>query len=314
MNDDVVATFHSNGFVGPLNVISKEEAASALKEVRHELSIEGSSRFKLHLVLPFIDRIAHHPKLVSAVQQALGSENLLLWSSDINIKGANTTHYFEPHQDSAYAGLSPATNCLTAWVVGVVDGCLQFYPQSHKMGKLLHLKSQQNQNNLLSLGQYIDTDIIAKLQKPVWIPLRGGQATLHSFDTVHSSSPNESNKPRVGLALRYITQDVIQTKPNREMVTLISSTLLTTITARHDLEKQSSVGVAGNRTIDREAAIQYQSIQSITNVANFDMEPRLPTNPTDHDIKNGRKAQKEALVREESNYFTSSTTEKRSYA
>lgn len=106
-----------------------------MKEVRHELSIEGSSRFKLHLVLPFIDRIAHHPKLVSAVQQALGSENLLLWSSDINIKGANTTHYFEPHQDSAYAGLSAATNCLTAWValsdpVGVVDGCLQFYPQS----------------------------------------------------------------------------------------------------------------------------------------------------------------------------------------
>ena len=130
---------------------------------------------------------------------------------------------------------------------------------------------------------------------------------LHSFDTVHSSSPNESNKPRVGLALRYITQDVIQTKPNREMATLISSAVI-------DLEKQSSVGVAENRTIDREAAIQYQSIQSITNVANFDMEPRLPTNPTDHDIKNGRKAQKEALVREESNYFTSSTTEKRSYA
>ena len=184
------------------------------------------------------------------------------------------------------------------------------------MGKLLHLKSQQNQNNLLSLGQYIDTDIIATLQKPVWIPLRGGQATLHSFDIVHSSSPNESNKPRVGLALRYITQDVIQTKPNREMATLISSiTSNTTITTRHDLEKQSSVGVAGNRTIDREAvSIQYQPIQSIANVANFDMEPRLPTNPTDHDIENGRKAQKEALVREESNYFTSSTTEKRSYA
>ena len=156
----------------------------------------------------------------------------------------------------------------------------------------MHLKSQQNQNNLLSLGQYIDnTDIIAKLQKPVWIPLRGGQATLHSFDTVHSSSPNESNKPRVGLALRYITQDVIQTKPNREMATLKAAQLI------------------------EAASIQYQPIQSITNVANFDMEPRLPTNPTDHDnFKNGRKAQKEALVREESNYFTSSTTEKRSYA
>ena len=39
--DDVVATFHNSNFVGPLKVISKEEAASALKDVHHELSIEG---------------------------------------------------------------------------------------------------------------------------------------------------------------------------------------------------------------------------------------------------------------------------------
>ena len=161
--DYIGASFQRDGFAGPINVISKEEAASALKEVRHELRREGSSRFKLHLILPCIDRIVHHPKLVSAVQQALGSENLLLWSSDINIKEANTPHYFEPHQDCAYACLSPSLKCLTAWValsdpVDVVDGCLQFYPQSHKMGKLLHSTTQQNQNNLLSLGQYIDTD------------------------------------------------------------------------------------------------------------------------------------------------------------
>ena len=48
--DDVVATFHSNGFVGLLNVISKEEAASALKEVRliMILKMEGRLR-KKHL-------------------------------------------------------------------------------------------------------------------------------------------------------------------------------------------------------------------------------------------------------------------------
>ena len=119
------------------------------------------------------------------------------------------------------------------------------------------------------------------LQDPTSIPLLGGQATLHSFDTVHSSGPNQSKKPRVGLALRYMTYDVIQTKPNREMASWISG--YHPATARDD------------------------------QTFNFDTEPRLPNNPTDDDFERGRIAQREALRREESNYFSDSTTDKKSY-
>ena len=282
-SSNVGANFQSDGFVGPIDAISKDDAAICLKEVQHELSNEGSSRFKLHLVLPCIDNIARHPKLVSAVQQALGSDNLLLWSSDVNSKDATSPFYFEPHQDSAYAGLSSSQQYLTAWValsdhVGVLEGCLQFYPQSHKMGRLFHSTTQSNQNNLLSLGQFIPNHIIDKLQNPVSVPLRGGQATLHSFDTVHSSSPNKSSTPRVGLALRYITQGVIQTNPHREMATWISGST----------NKASTT--------------------------HFDMEPRLPKHATMREIENGRKIQKEALAREEANYFSLSATEKISFS
>jgi len=281
---DIRSAFCNDGYIGPIDILSKEEAAYALQEVLNELHTNKESsnnRFKLHLVLPCIDKIVHNPTLVHAVQQALNSNDILLWSSDINIKESNSDYYFEPHQDSKYAGLSPSSCCLTAWIalsnpVGIHEGCLQFHPKSHNLGYIPH-HTKKNTNNMLSLGQYIESNVMDTLEEPISIQLRGGQATLHSFDIVHSSGPNQSNGPRVGLALRYIRADVIQTKPIREMVTWISGT---------------------------------------TNQAsNFDTEPRLPIYPTSDDINRGREAQKEAIRREELNYFSSNhDREKKSYS
>ena len=280
---DVRNAFQRDGFVGPLDIISKEDAEIALKQVQIELSA-GTCRFKLHLILPSISDIAHHPKLVRAVQQALDSDKIWLWSSDINIKQANSSGYFAPHQDCTYAGLTPSYDCLTAWValsdpVGELEGCLSFYPMSHKLKQLPHQTTHLSKNkdsNLLSMGQYIDSDIMQTLPKPVSIKLLGGQATLHSFNCVHSSGPNNSGKPRVGLALRYITGNVIQTKAVREMVTWISG----------DSSSHPS----------------------------FDVEPRLQSSPTEEDIERGREVQKEELRREETNYFADASTKRMSYS
>ena len=122
-------TFKKNGFCGPLDILTREEAEEALTEVMSELYPEPSSkeadvsgsvatpnRFKLHLVLPTLARIAHHPRLVQLVKDALGSKEILLWSSDINIKHPNSPGLFLAHQDSTYAGLEPANKALTAWI------------------------------------------------------------------------------------------------------------------------------------------------------------------------------------------------------
>eukprot|EP00980_Cylindrotheca_fusiformis_P002483 scaffold584_cov132-Cylindrotheca_fusiformis.AAC.36 len=265
-----------DGFFGPLDVLTQDEAKDALLQVQEELEKEKSTRFRLHLVTPAISAIAHHPKLVSAVQEALGSKDIWLWSSDINIKEPQSSGYFAPHQDATYAGLSPSKECLTAWValshpVGKLEGCLSFYPSSHKCGQLHHdtpRDKEENSNNLLSLGQYISMKHLGTLPNvnPVSIPLQGGQATLHSFDCVHSSRTNQSSLPRVGLALRYMTANVTQTKALREMATYISG-------------KTESA---------------------------FEREPQLEeSKSTDQAIELGRIAQKEAMRREEANYFAS---------
>jgi hypothetical protein len=106
---------------------------------------------------------------------------------------------------------------------------------------------------------------MATLNEPKSIELTAGQATLHSFDCVHASSPNRSDKPRVGLALRYMASNVRQAKPVRETATWICG------------EKSE----------------------------HFDMEPRLSDNPSADELERGKTAQKEGLAREERNYFSS---------
>ena len=127
-------------------------------------------------------------------------------------------------------------------------------------------------DNLLSVGQYIDDTKLKTLEKPISMPLRAGQASLHSFDTVHSSGPNESDCLRIGLALRFMAYEVQQTKQNaqREMATRI----------------------VGCRKKD------------MTVHASFDFEPRIPASPTDEDLTKMRKIREEAIRREELNYFS----------
>jgi hypothetical protein len=102
---------------------------------------------------------------------------------------------------------------------------------------------------------------------------------LRSFDCVHASGPTQSSQPRVGLALRYMTANVIQTNSVREMAAWISGT-----------ESEE---------------------------ARFDLEPQLPaSNCKPENIERGRMAQKEAMRREEANYFakTPSKANRSSYS
>lgn len=298
--DDNTMTFQLDGFAGPFDIVSTDEAKLALNEVQNELAKKGSNRFKLHLVLPCIDQIAHHPNLITAVKHALDSEDVLLWSSDINIKKEQSTNFFAPHQDATYSGLSPPSQCVTAWValsdpVGENEGCLSFYPGSHQLGQLPHCVDKNNWNNMLSLGQYIDSTIIQTLKSPVSIPLRAGQATLDSFNCVHSSGPNNATFPRVGLALRYITCNVKQTKRNREMATWICGK------GYHAFG--SDLSSLLEEDSDGATNAKNKELQCSNQLCYFDVEPRLPLHPTEVDVERGRRAQKKAMESEDSNYF-----------
>mgnify|MGYP002630196923 CR=1 FL=1 len=64
-------------------------------------------RFKPHLFLPFVSRLVRHPSILDIVQNALGTENLILWSSDWNIKQQRSDGHYTAHQDATFTGLVP---------------------------------------------------------------------------------------------------------------------------------------------------------------------------------------------------------------
>ena len=117
--EKVANQYREDGFAGPINVLSQAEVAQALIDVKNELSKDDGARFKLHLILPSVDKIVHNSILLDAVRQALGkgsSDDILLWSSDVNTKYAKSRGFFAPHQDGAFAGLQPSSCVLTAWI------------------------------------------------------------------------------------------------------------------------------------------------------------------------------------------------------
>ena len=216
----LAAMYDSDGFVGPIEILSQDEANHALQafhewtESLTDQQAKGDLRFKMHLFLPFVNRIVRHPKLVEAVQQVPQTKHVLLWSCDFNVKGPNTKMHFSPHQDVAYAGLPPADQCISAWValshpVGGEQGCLCFKKGSHKQGQLPHVEQPYEVYNMLSRRQHVADPF--KEKEWFAILLRGGQATLHQFFTVHQSRPNQSTQSHVGLAIRYMAASVVQT-------------------------------------------------------------------------------------------------------
>jgi len=217
--------------------------------------VRGNKIFRVHLVAPWAAQIVRHPRLVAAVQAVLNCSSLLVWSSDLTVKPAHSTECFGWHQDCAYADLGPQHKLVTAWVAlsgSTQDsGCVRMLAGSHKSGVLNHRGELRSGDRNLVLGQTVrevdlptligggsegggsarevisplDSRLICERDsvREVLCELSPGQASLHGWRTVHSSQPNKSHQPRLGLAIRYMAVDVRQENMVvRDRVTLVS--------------------------------------------------------------------------------------------
>jgi hypothetical protein len=115
------AHFVAEGYVSPVRVLSASDAAATLREFNAwaaatfpDGQVCGDLRFKPHLFLPFVSRLVRHPSILDIVQNALGTENLILWSSDWNIKQQRSDGHYTAHQDATFTGLVPYRGCFCA--------------------------------------------------------------------------------------------------------------------------------------------------------------------------------------------------------
>ncbi|MDD9917138.1 MAG: phytanoyl-CoA dioxygenase family protein, partial [Rhodospirillaceae bacterium] len=168
-------------------------------------------------LLPSFAKLIRNPKLVEAVSQILGPD-LMVWSSGLFIKEANTESYVTWHQDLTYWGLDDAEE-VTAWFAlspsNVASGCMRFVPGSQKKQLVPHQDSFA-EGNLLSRGQEIAVQVDDS--EAVDVILKPGQVSLHHGHLFHASGPNTTGDRRMGAAIRYIKPSMKQRSGDKSLV------------------------------------------------------------------------------------------------
>lgn len=219
-----VAQYHRDGFFFPIRILSEADAAACEQRLRALEAREGGTisrrtNMKPHLLVPWLEELVRHPKVLDAVEDVIGP-NILAWGSGFFTKGAHDPSFVSWHQDSTYWGLSKP-EIVTAWIAftpsTVQSGCMKVMPGTH--GEQLGHKDTFNEHNLLSRGQEIQVEVDES--KAVDIVLRPGEISLHHVRLIHGSSPNQADHRRIGYAVRYIPTHVRQLTPVRDSAMLV---------------------------------------------------------------------------------------------
>jgi len=216
LSEAAVQAYARDGFVAPVRVMSEEDATGFRRrleahEERTGAPLQGNWRHKTHLLFTWADELVHHPRILDAVEDAIGP-NILCWTATFFIKEAHSPGFVSWHQDSTYWGLDPA-DVITAWVAltrsDLESGCMKVMPGTHIGEQIPHVDTY-DKDNLLSRGQEVAVEVDPS--KAVDLLLRPGEISLHHIKLVHGSEPNTSDDRRIGMAIRYIPTHVRQTK------------------------------------------------------------------------------------------------------
>jgi non-haem Fe2+, alpha-ketoglutarate-dependent halogenase len=190
------------------------ERLQALPPSKH-----GSVYAHTHTFLRWVYRMVSHPLVLDAAESVLGP-NLLVWDSGWFAKMPGDQKFVSWHQDATYWGLHPP-KVVTAWIALSEsipeNGCMRVIPGSHK-NPLPHQDTYGPQN-ALSRGQEIAVEVDEA--QAVDLVLHPGEISLHDIAIVHGSKANTSGKPRIGIAVRYISPEVIQDGQVRQFALLV---------------------------------------------------------------------------------------------
>lgn len=216
LTQEQVHSYERDGFVAPVDVMSCAQAIALRQrleavEQRFPERLNAHNRNNAHYEFLFMDEIVHDSRILDAIEDLVGAD-LLLWSTVLFIKDANTPAHVSFHQDATYMGIEPQAG-VTAWLAltpaTTENGCMLMEKGSHK-GSIRTHEDTFDDHNILTRGQTIH-EVNENAVEP--IELKPGQMSLHHVRTVHASAANQSNTRRVGVALQaFFAPDARQAK------------------------------------------------------------------------------------------------------
>ena len=200
-----IDSFHEQGFISPIDVISEDEARSyalRLEEAEQQFpeALNAENRNNVHLGFKLFDELAFHPIVHDAVEDLIGAD-FSLWGSVLFAKEPKSSHFVSWHQDGTYMGLWPH-EFVSPWIAltesNLESGCMSMIPGSHRDGIQSH-RDTFAEDNILTRGQEIpDIDE----DSAVHLILKPGQMSIHHARVIHGSQPNRSRNRRVGFVLQ----------------------------------------------------------------------------------------------------------------
>ena len=226
------AYYEENGYLFPLRVLDASETERYRRrffEYRSQISerlrtLPPRQQYHVysetHTFLRWVYELAAHPRVLDAVEGVLGPD-LLIWNTRWFAKLPGEKMYIAWHQDAAYWGLHPP-KVTTAWITlsesTAENGAMRMIPGSQKR-PLLPQRDTYAPDNALSRGQEIAVEVDE--DEAVDVTLRPGEMSLHHIGIVHGSDVNRSDKPRIGIAVRFVTPEVKQEGPEKQVATLV---------------------------------------------------------------------------------------------
>lgn len=152
--------------------------------------------------------IASNPKILDLVEGIVGPD-FYLWGSNFFVKPPHSGETVGWHQDAYYWPMAPH-NTATVWLAFVdVDegnGAFRVIPGTHHGGLIRHVRRDPAETTSvitleLEHGSFPENSAVS-------MNLRAGQVSLHDDRVVHGSPANHSDRPRIGLTLRYSGTEV----------------------------------------------------------------------------------------------------------
>jgi non-heme Fe2+,alpha-ketoglutarate-dependent halogenase len=205
------AAFDADGYVGPFDLLAPDELARCREQLAGHLTsagglVDARLRINPHLLWVWVAELVRHPAILDKVQEILGPD-LIAWRSVFFIKAARDPRRIEWHNDLAYWERSEERE-VSAWIAltdsTTENGCVRVIPGSHR-GELFERAMARSRSDRL-MRMVVETEVGKDGGVP--IELLAGQFDLHHGGLLHRSPGNPTEKPRIGLAVRYVPSTV----------------------------------------------------------------------------------------------------------
>jgi len=207
-----IAQFNAQGYICPLDVYNPAESREIARYFDGLLDralTKGWNSYGLldwHTACPHIHDLVTETRILDYLQDLLGP-NLICWGTHYFTKLPGDGKRVSWHQDASFWPLTPSKT-VTVWLaiddVDAENAAVQVIPGTHLMGQLPFAYSAAEEENVLD--QTVTS--LEDLPDPMPMEMQAGQISLHTDWLLHGSEPNESDRRRCGLTMRFVSPDV----------------------------------------------------------------------------------------------------------